>query len=52
MVGIDGAIPRWQVPDVAIRSQNLEIRPKVSVDGCRFGRRFYDQQFNDPILKF
>jgi hypothetical protein len=35
-----------------IGSQHLEIFSQVTVDGCRFGRRFYDEQFDNPILMF
>jgi len=33
-----------------IRCQYREIRSKVPVNGCRFGRRFYDEKINDTIL--
>jgi hypothetical protein len=48
--GIDCAISRWQVSDMTIRSQHLEVISKIPVDGRRLGRRFYDQQFDSEIL--
>jgi len=35
---------------VAVRSQDLEVLAQVAVDGRRFGRRFYDQQFDEEAL--
>ncbi len=35
---------------MTVRSQYLEVRPKVAVDGCGFRRRFYNEKFYDLIL--
>jgi hypothetical protein len=35
---------------MTIRRQYREILSQVPVDGCRFGRRFYDQKIYDTIL--
>ena len=52
VVRIDGTIARRQIADMPIRSQDLEFLAKVPVDGGRFGRRLYDQQFNAVFLGF
>ncbi len=42
VVGVDRAFLFDEVADVAIRSQHLEIRSEVLLDGLRLGRRFHD----------
>jgi hypothetical protein len=50
IVRIDRAITGGQVPDMTIGRQHLEIVSQVTIDGRRFGRRFYDEKFYDSIL--
>ena len=43
VVGIDRALFRHQVADMAIRGEYLEILSQILVDGLRLGRRFHEQ---------
>ena len=50
VVRVDRSVSGWQIPDMTVRCQYLEVCPEVPVDGCGFRRRFYDEKFYDSIL--